>query len=67
MTAPDGTPPHWMSYLAVDDIDDRLRQFAAHGATVLHEPFDVENVGRIAIIKDPTGAVMGWMTPAKMT
>ncbi|MGI9407724.1 MAG: VOC family protein, partial [Hyphomicrobiaceae bacterium] len=38
---PEGTPPHWMSYLAVDDVDARLEKAKAAGGTVLHEPFDV--------------------------
>ncbi len=60
---PEGTPSHWMSYLAVDDVDARLTEAKAAGATVLSEPFDVPDTGRIAILKDVTGGVMGWMTP----
>lgn len=61
---PAGTPPHWFSYLAVDDIDARLQKATMAGATIMREPFDVPGVGRIAILADPTGAVVGWMTPA---
>ena len=61
---PEGTPPHWMGYIAVDDIDARLEKAKAAGATVLREPFDVEGVGRIAMLKDAGGGVVGWMTPA---
>lgn len=62
---PDGVPPHWMSYLAVDDIDTRIAVALTHGATLLRPCFDVAGVGRIAILADPTGAVMGWITPAQ--
>lgn len=62
---PEGTPSHWMTYIAVDDIDARLEKAKASGATVLSEPFDVPDVGRIAILKDPTGGVIGWMTPSE--
>lgn len=62
----DGVPDHWMSYLAVDDIDARLDKAVAAGATLMRPAFDVEGVGRIGILKDPGGAVMGWMTPAPM-
>ena len=62
---PDGVPPHWMSYLAVDDIDTRIAAAQANGATVLRPCFDVPGVGRIAILTDPTGAAMGWITPAQ--
>lgn len=60
----EGVPPHWFAYIAVDDIDQRLAAAKKAGAQVIREPFEVEGVGRIAIIKDPTGAAIGWMTPA---
>jgi predicted enzyme related to lactoylglutathione lyase len=56
-------PEGWMSYLAVDNVDARLNRAVAAGATTCREPFDVEGVGRIAILKDPGGAMIGWMTP----
>jgi len=66
MKGPDfaNVPDHWLPYLAVDDIDARVKKALAAGANVLREPFDVEGVGRIAILKEPGGAVVGWMTPA---
>lgn len=63
--APEGVPPHWMSYLAVDNIDKRLKAAKKAGATILREPFDVPGTGRIAMLQDPTGGVMGWITPAE--
>jgi len=67
MGGPDfeGVPEHWMSYLAVDDVDARLAAAKAEGAEVLREPWDVPGVGRIAILKDGGGAHIGWMTPAE--
>ena len=62
--APEGTPPHWFSYLAVDDVDARTARVAEAGGTVMREPFDVPSVGRIAIVQDKTGARIGWITPA---
>lgn len=60
------TPVTWMSYLSVDDIDQRCEKARSAGATILREPFDIEQVGRIAILRQPDGAVIGWMTPAPM-
>ena len=57
-------PEHWMSYLAVDDIDARCEKAKAAGATIAREPFDVPGVGRIAMIRQPGGGMIGWMTPA---
>ncbi|MCX2724369.1 VOC family protein [Roseibium salinum] len=69
MTGPEfeGVPEHWMSYIAVDDVDKRLKLARAHGGEIVREPFDVPGIGRIAILKDAGGAVQGWMTPVEMT
>lgn len=58
----EGVPEHWMSYLAVDDVDARVKQAVAAGAALI-KAFDVPNVGRIAILREPGGAGIGWMTP----
>jgi predicted enzyme related to lactoylglutathione lyase len=60
---PPGVPPHWFSYIEVDDVDTRLKVLEANGGKVVRAPFEVEGVGRIAIVSDPTGAVVGWITP----
>lgn len=57
--------PHWMTYLAVDDVDAETRKVTGMGGTVVREPFDVPGVGRIAIVADPGKAVVGIMTPAE--
>ncbi len=56
--------PHWFSYIEVDDVDKRVAEAKEAGAAVMREPFDVEMAGRIAIVKDPSDAVIGWITPA---
>ena len=65
LSSPDfeGVPESWMPYLAVDDIDARLKKAAAAGAKVMRAPFEVPGVGRIAILQEPGGAGIGWMTP----
>ena len=62
----DDVPSYWMSYIAVDDIDARLTKAKAAGAQVLRDPFDVPNVGRIAMLIDAGGGHIGWMTPTEM-
>jgi hypothetical protein len=54
----------WFAYLAVDDVDARVAQAKQAGAQTAREPFDVPGVGRIAILQEPGGAHIGWMTPA---
>lgn len=58
-----GLPPHWMTYLAVDDVDAAVAVTRAQGGMIHREPCDVAGVGRIAIVGDPGGAVVGLMTP----
>jgi uncharacterized protein len=60
----DGVPESWMSYLAVDDVDARVKKATKAGARLMKPIFDVPNVGRIAILMEPGGAGIGWMTPA---
>src|SRR5260370_3447629 len=59
----EGVPESWMSYLAVDDVDARPKAPNPTGAKVTRAPFDVPDVGRIAILKEPGGAGIGWITP----
>jgi predicted enzyme related to lactoylglutathione lyase len=52
-----GVPPHWMSYASVNNADESAAKAKELGATLMKEPFDVFDVGRMAVIQDPTGAV----------
>jgi len=61
----EGLPPTWFAYLAVDDVDKCVARVAEAGGVVLREPFDVPVVGRIAMVRDASGAEMGWITPVK--
>ena len=56
-------PPHWFSYIAVDDVDEATNRTRSGGGVVIRDPFDIERVGRIAIIQDSTGAAIGLITP----
>jgi predicted enzyme related to lactoylglutathione lyase len=58
-----GVPECWMSYLAVDDIDARVKKAVAAGAKLMKPIFDVPDVGRIAMLTEPGGAGVGWITP----
>jgi len=60
----DGVPEQWMAYLAVDNVDQRVNKATAAGAELMRPLFDVPGVGRIAILREPGGAGIGWMTPA---
>jgi uncharacterized protein len=54
--APEGRPPMWNTYLAVDDVDAAVDKVAPAGGQVLMQPFDIGDAGRMAFVADPTGA-----------
>ena len=59
----DGVPEGWLPYLAVDDVDERVKKALAAGAELMRPLFDIPGIGRIAILREPGGAGVGWMTP----
>lgn len=56
-------PSAWTIYLIVADADEAATRSRDAGATVLMEPMDVMGQGRMAIIADPSGAVVGLWQP----
>lgn len=52
-----GIPPHWLSYASTTNADETAAKAKTLGANLMKEPFDVMDVGRMAVIQDPTGAV----------
>lgn len=59
---PGMTTSHWFSFIEVDDVDKRIAKAKKAGAEILSPPEDVPGVGRVAVLRDPTGATVGWMT-----
>ena len=55
----EGIPSHWTTYIASDDVDATAAKIRDAGGTVLAEPFDVFDSGRMTVAQDPTGAVFG--------
>jgi uncharacterized protein len=56
-------PPHWNCYVSVDDVDASAARATQLGATLLAEPFDVFEAGRMAAFADPQGAVLSVWQP----
>ena len=63
MTGKPGGPSGWFTYMMVDDLDAHVRAAQEAGAELCMPVFEVPSVGRIAILQDPTGAIIGWMKP----
>lgn len=53
-----GVPPFWMCYVTVKSADETAKKAQALGATVMAPPFDVQDYGRMAILRDPEGAMI---------
>jgi predicted enzyme related to lactoylglutathione lyase len=53
---PRGTPPHWMTYVAVESADDAAAKVRSGGGQVTGEPADVMQYGRMALCADALGA-----------
>jgi hypothetical protein len=51
-----GVPPMWNSYITVESADAAAARAGELGGTVHAPPFDVMDVGRMAVIQDPQGA-----------
>lgn len=52
-------PPHWNSYINVKDLEATVQSWQKHGGTVKMPVCDIINSGRMAMVKDPTGAFVG--------
>ena len=63
-TAQEGAPPpHWLSHVQVDDVDETVEKAKSAGGSLAAGPFDMGEVGRMAIIKDPQGAFVSAYQP----
>jgi len=51
-----GIPPHWNTYITVDDVSAAAEKVTALGGSVHVPPMDVMEAGRMAVIQDPSGA-----------
>jgi len=58
-----GVPPHWLSYVSVDDLENTVDKAKSLGGAAIVEPMDVMDVGRMAVLTDPTGAAFALWQP----
>jgi uncharacterized protein len=58
-STPPGAPPMamWNTYVWVESADETVAKVRDAGGTVVTEPFDVLDSGRMAVFSDPEGAV----------
>jgi predicted enzyme related to lactoylglutathione lyase len=58
-----GARPVWLGYINVADVDAAVAKIEQAGGKALMAPFDIPNVGRIAMVADPQGAPFYVMKP----
>jgi len=58
-------PPHWMSYILVNDLKSALEKAKKNGATVMVDIKKVGDMGQLAVIIDPVGAHIALWESAK--
>ena len=58
-------PPHWMLYIKVDSVDASAAKAVELGAKQIVPPSDIPNVGRFALLQDPTGAHISIFQPGQ--
>lgn len=65
LTAPDydGIPSHWMTYLEVDDIARAETETAAAGGEIMRAATVIPGIGKLAVVSDSTGALIGLIEP----
>jgi predicted enzyme related to lactoylglutathione lyase len=57
-------PPHWLSHVRVQSVEDAIETAKGAGGRLAAGPFDMSDVGRIAIIADPQGAYVSIYEPS---
>jgi hypothetical protein len=63
MMSDPGVPPHWLAYVAVDDIAAATEKAKSLGATILQDVIEVGEYGWMSVITDPTGATVALWKP----
>ena len=59
-TGPPGmTASAWTCWVGTEDVDAVVEKARGSGGEVVEPPSDVPNVGRVALLRDPTGAIFG--------
>ena len=59
-------PPAWVLYMGTGDVEELSRKVKAAGGSVIVEPMDVGDQGRMAVYTDPVGAYVAAWQPGKM-
>jgi uncharacterized protein len=56
-------PPHWLGHVHVESVDETIDKAKRAGGKLAAGPFEMGEVGRIAILADPQGAYISAYQP----
>ena len=60
---PPGVPTAWNTYVSVASVERAVEAAGGAGGQVVMAPFDALPAGRVGVIADPSGAVLGLWEP----
>jgi predicted enzyme related to lactoylglutathione lyase len=60
---PAEVPAHWLTYFTVDDVQETVGKARETGGEAVFGPSEIAQVGTIAVLKDPFGAVFAVIQP----
>jgi len=58
-----GVPPHWITYITVENVDETATKIPGAGGTTVVPPMDVLESGRMLVAQDPAGAFTSFWEP----
>ena len=61
---PPGADSHWTPFVAVDDVDRSARLAERLGGTLLRDPQNLGDAGRVVPVQDPVGAILALWQPS---
>lgn len=56
-------PSMWLIWIHVANVDETVKKATENNGKIISPLLDLPDVGRIAVIQDPTGGVLGVITP----
>jgi uncharacterized protein len=56
-------PPHWLSHVRIEQLEETIEKATGAGGELAAGPFEMGEVGRIAIVRDPQGAHLSAYEP----
>lgn len=58
-------PPHWINYILVENLEKEVEKVKKNGAAIVKPITQAGDLGRFAILQDPTGAHIALWQPLK--